>query len=113
MPSYLRPGLTAVAASEICMRQCRAQCCRGPLVLRLTPEEVVVLEGLAGALGVEAAITPDAGGGGQVRFLDHAGEHCPFLDNATSACRIYPQRPRRCRDFPQGPTPGCAISGGA
>jgi Fe-S-cluster containining protein len=112
MESYLRPGLSFGDASRICMGQCQAQCCRGPLVLELSKEEVKVMEGLAAALGITAEISQAPGGGGWIRFADHVGEHCPFLDSVTSACRIYANRPRRCRRFPEGPTPGCAISGG-
>ena len=109
---YLRPGLTAPEAADICMSQCRARCCRGPLVLELTGQEVEALEGLAEGLGIAAGISPASGGGGWIRFADHEGERCPFLDAATFACRIYAHRPGRCRAFPQRPTPGCAISGG-
>lgn len=108
---HLRPGLTAEAAGEICMHQCRAQCCRGPLVLQVTEEEALVLEAVAEELGVFPAIQRAADGGGWIRFSEHRGEHCPFLDDATSACRIYACRPQRCRDFPEKPTPGCPISG--
>ena len=111
MPPYLVPGLTPGEATDICMNQCRAMCCRGPLILQLTTEEVPVFAGLARDLGVaaEIATAPD---GGWVRFTDHQGECCPMLDGATSACLIYDQRPQRCRDFPEKRTPGCAISGG-
>ena len=112
MSFYLRPGLTAEAASAICMGQCRAQCCRGPLVLAITEEEVSRLASLGELLAVDVTIIRNPDGSGQIRFLDHPGEHCPFLDGATWACRIYADRPQRCRLFPQGPTPGCAISGG-
>ena len=40
MSSFLAPGLTPGEASEICMNQCRAMCCRGPLVLELAASEV-------------------------------------------------------------------------
>jgi Fe-S-cluster containining protein len=111
MPPYLKSGLTAEAASRVCMNECKAGCCQGPLVLRLSDEEVSLLEGLARSLGVEmvTARTPD--GGGWLRFSDHAGERCPFLDDETFACRIYQHRPQRCRAFPERFTPGCAISG--
>lgn len=111
MPPNLKPGLTAEAASRICMHQCRAQCCRGPLVLQLSREEVIEWQGFAEGLGVAATIRRASDGNGWVRFSEHEGEHCPFLDNATSACRIYAHRPQRCRDFPERATPGCAISG--
>ena len=107
-----RAGLTAEAASHICMVQCRAMCCRGSLILRLSGEEVPVFKGHASTLGVDLSITPASDGGGWVRFSDHADEHCPMLDDATSVCRIYKDRPQRCRDFPERLTPGCAISGG-
>ncbi len=113
MPPHQMPGLTPEAASHICMRLCRALCCRGPLILRLTRPEVLAFEGHAATLGVALQITQTPDGGGWVRFSDHAGEHCPMLDDATSACRIYQDRPQRCRDFPERPTPGCAISGSA
>jgi Fe-S-cluster containining protein len=112
MGFYLRPGLTVEGAGDICMRECRAQCCRGPLVLELTGPEASELEGLARGLGINAGITPASQGGGWIRFADHAGERCPFLDGDTFACRIYAHRPGRCRAFPERPTPGCAISGG-
>jgi Fe-S-cluster containining protein len=112
MPPSLIPTLTAQAASRICMEQCRAGCCRGPLILRLGHDEVAAFQAQATLLGVGAKIAPAPDGGGWVRFADHAGECCPMLDRATSACRIYQDRPQRCRQFPERPTPGCAISGG-
>lgn len=112
MPPHLMPGLTPQAASHICMHQCRAMCCRGPLILRLSSQEVPAFQAHAAALGVALHITQSPDGGGWVRFSDHPGNHCPMLDDSTSACRIYHDRPQRCRDFPERPTPGCAISGG-
>ena len=112
MSPHLIAGLTAEAASHICMNQCKAMCCRGPLVLSLTEDEVSAFTEHADSLGVELVITRSSNGDGWVRFSDHLGEHCPMLDNATSGCRIYPDRPLRCRDFPEKLTPGCAISGG-
>lgn len=113
MPPHLIAGLTPEAASHICMHQCRAMCCRGPLILRLTSQEVRAFKGHAAALGVALQITQAPDGAGRVRFSDHAGERCPMLDDTTSACRIYKDRPQRCRDFPERPTLGCAISGAA
>jgi Fe-S-cluster containining protein len=108
---HLAPGLNLEAASRICQQECRAQCCRGPLDLRLAPSEVAAFRAHAAALGVVLRVTEAADGAGSVRFLAHPGERCPMLDDATSACRIYEDRPRRCRDFPDAPRPGCAISG--
>ena len=108
---HLAPGLTAEVASRICRQQCRAQCCRGPLQLRLSAAEMAAFRRHAAALGVVLRLTPAADESGSVGFLEHPGERCPMLDHATSACRIYEDRPRRCRDFPGGPRPGCAISG--
>ena len=105
------PGLTAEAASHICMVQCRALCCRGPLILRLAQHEAADFERRAANLGVALFMTSAPDGGAWVRFADHVGDRCPMLDDATSACRIYRDRPQRCRDFPEKPTPGCAISG--
>ena len=104
-------NLTPKEASRICMDQCRAMCCRGPLILRLEPDEVAVFHREAVHLGTTADISPAADGGGNLLFLDHPGECCPMLDQATFACRIYEQRPRVCREFPRRPEPGCAISG--
>ena len=104
-------NLTAEAASRICMEECRAMCCRGPLILRLEPEEVAGFRSAAAGLGVTADISPAADGGGNLLFLDHPGEACPMLDQTTYACRIYDRRPRCCREFPRKPEPGCAISG--
>ena len=101
----------AAANSRICMEQCRAMCCRGPLILRLEPGEIAAFRDAAAGLGVTAHISPAADGGGNLLFLDHPGEHCPMLDDATSACRIYHRRPQCCRDFPRKPEPGCALSG--
>lgn len=112
MASHLIPGLTPEAASQVCMKQCQAMCCRGPLVLRLATDEVPEFRGRAGALGVDMVVTQAPDGGGWVRFSDHPGQHCPMLDDATSVCLIYKDRPQRCRDFPERSTPGCAISGG-
>jgi len=93
------------------MNECRAQCCRGPLVLRLAADEVPTFESRAAALGVELKLRMQDDGGATVAFPEHAGEHCPMLDDRTSACRIYDARPARCRQFPAKPEPGCAISG--
>ena len=109
---HLREGLIPEAASRICMDECRAMCCRGPLILRLERDEVQGFEKRARDLDVDLVFGRAADGGGMVRFADHAGESCPMLDQATFACRIYEQRPRRCREFPERLTPGCAISGG-
>ena len=112
MAQYLMPDLTPEAASHICMTQCKAMCCRGPLVLQLTGKEVPAFKGHASSLGVDLVVGTAPDGGGWVRFSDHAGERCPMLDESTFACRIYEDRPQRCREFPQRITPGCAISGG-
>ncbi len=112
MPSRLIAGLTPEAASHICMHQCRAMCCRGPLILQLTVEEAPGFRAQAARLKIDAKITSAGDGGGWVRFSDYPGERCPMLDPDTFACRIYEERPQRCRDFPEKPTPGCAISGG-
>ena len=107
---YLLPGLTEETASRICRLGCRAQCGRGPQFLALSPDEAQSFAKHAADLGVSARIREVPGGGGQLRFLEHAGEHCPMLDEVTSACRIYADRPSRCREFPEKPRPGCAIS---
>ena len=112
MSLHLISGLTTEDASRICMNQCKAMCCRGPFILRLTRDEASVFKERAAALGVDLVVTQARDGGGWVRFSDHAGEHCPMLDGVTSVCRIYKERPRRCRQFPERATPGCAISGG-
>ena len=109
--SHLLPGLTPEAASRICMDQCHAMCCRGPLILRLTEQESADFRQRAAALGIDAKVSQAPGGGGWVKFSDHPGERCPMLDEDTWACRIYQQRPQRCRSFPEKPTAGCAISG--
>ena len=102
--------LTPEAASDICMNQCRAMCCRGPLILRLSGDESSRFEEQAMALGLTVKVDAAPGGGGWVKFAEHTGERCPMLDDTTSACRIYQDRPQRCRIFPERPTPGCAIS---
>jgi Fe-S-cluster containining protein len=112
MSPHMIAGLSAEAASHICIDQCKAMCCRGSLVLRLTSSEVPAFKKHAATLGVAILMTPTSDGGGWVRFSEHPGEHCPMLDDSSSTCRIYEDRPQRCRDFPQHLTPGCAISGG-
>ena len=112
MTFFLRPGLTLDDASHICMQECRAMCCRGPLVLDLGPEEVGNFLEYAEELGIEAQVTVGAGEKGWLKFADHEGEKCPMLDPDSLACRIYTARPRRCREFPEKLTPGCLISGG-
>ena len=112
MPSYRMPGLSEEDASRVCMEECKAICCRGPLVLRLDKDEVQEFSRLARDLGVELVLRDAPEEAGWVRFSDYAGERCPMLDGVTWACRIYKNRPTRCREFPQGPIPGCAISGG-
>ena len=103
--------LTPEAASRICMEQCRAMCCRGPIILRLAPGETEGFQANAARLGVEARITANADGSGWLRFTDHPGDRCPMLDPEDFSCRSYADRPRRCREFPEKPEPGCAISG--
>ena len=103
--------LTPEAATAICMNQCRAMCCRGPLILRLSGDESSRFEEQAMALGLTVKVDAAPGGGGWVKFAEHTGERCPMLEDTTSACRIYQDRPQRCRIFPERPTPGCAISG--
>ena len=103
--------LTPEAATDICMNQCRAMCCRGPLILRLSGDESSRFEEQAMALGLTVKVDAAPGGGGWVKFAEHTGERCPMLEDTTSACRIYQKRPQRCRTFPERPTPGCAISG--
>ena len=112
MPSFLIPGLTAEQASRICMVECRAGCCRGPLLLELTAAEVDAFKRRAVALGLAVSIAQRPEGGGWLRFADYPGERCPMLHPDTFACRIYADRPGRCRRFPERKTPGCAISGG-
>ena len=112
MPFYRRPGLTPESASDICMNQCRAMCCRGPLILALNEAELFDFEQNASIMGVALRVTKSPDGGGWVKFSEHAGECCPMLDRATFGCRIYADRPQRCREFPEKPTVGCAISGG-
>ena len=111
MPPHVIRGLTPEAASHICMNQCKGMCCRGPMILTLTPEEVPAFQGRADSLHVPLVINLGPSGG-WLRFSDHTGERCPMLEGSTFACRIYKDRPQRCLDFPQTLTPGCAISGG-
>ncbi len=85
-------------------------CCRGPIILRLEPDEVTGFYRAAAELATEARISRAPDGGGNVLFLDQPRECCPMLDPATSACRIYDHRPRVCREFPRKREPGCAIS---
>lgn len=108
---HLAAGLTLEEASHICRHRCRAQCCRGPLVLHLSAPEVVMFKARARALGAELTLHEEADGSGSVAFMEHTGEHCPMLDDATSCCRIYAERPERCREFPDMPRAGCPISG--
>ena len=110
-PPSLGILFTAEAASRICMEQCRAMCCRGPIILRLSPGEVEGFKANAARLGVEARVTATADGGGWLRFTDHPGDRCPMLDPDDFSCRSYADRPQRCREFPEKPEPGCAISG--
>ena len=51
-------NLTPEEASRICMDECRAMCCRGPLILRLEPDEVAVFHREAVHLGTTADISP-------------------------------------------------------
>ena len=108
--SHLKQGLTREVAHIICMNQCKGQCCRGPLILRLEQTEVAGFKTLGRSLGIETHVSPSLDGGAWVKFTEHTGEHCPMLDPNTSECRIYSNRPRRCRSFPEKPTPGCMIS---
>jgi Fe-S-cluster containining protein len=113
MSLHLKAGLTPETASHICMNQCQAMCCRGPLILQLTGDEALAFMAQGTALGIDVRIVRAPDGDGWVRFTDHEGEHCPMLDTRTSRCLIYQDRPQRCRDFPERATPGCPISGDA
>ena len=104
-------AVNAEDASSICMHRCRAMCCQGPLVLRLTKDEVGDFKERAVSLGLGPIhVQTSEDGGGLVRFPDHPGERCPMLDPGTWACRIYQHRPSRCRNFPERLTPGCPLS---
>ena len=94
------------------MTQCRAQCCRGAIILMLQPHEVSLLRQRARKFDVALNVEDRADGTGWVRFAEHPGSHCPMLDDTTSSCRIYEERPQRCRDFPERMVEGCIISGG-
>ena len=85
-------------------------CCQGPLVLRLTKDEVDDFRSRAQSRGLGPVRVHAWGSGGIVRFTDHPGDRCPMLDPDTWACRIYQHRPSRCRDFPEKLTPGCPLS---
>ena len=108
--SYLKPGLRLREANTICMEQCRGQCCRGALILRLGKNEVAEFKEMGAYLGIETNISVSRYGYAWVKFSEHIGEHCPMLDPDTSECLIYHNRPTRCRAFPEKPTPGCPIS---
>lgn len=112
MASYRLPGLSEADASRICMQQCRAQCCRGSLILTLKADEVAAFEQQAAERGITLELRQAPDGGSWLRFGDYPRRCCPMLDPNTAACRIYSVRPQRCRDFPERVTPGCAISGG-
>ena len=51
-------NLTPEEASRICMDQCRAMCCRGPLILRLEADEVAVFHREAVHLGTTPISRP-------------------------------------------------------
>ena len=108
--SYLKPGLRLREANTICMEQCRGQCCRGALILRLGKNEVAEFKEMGAYLGIETNISVSRYGDAWVKFSEHIGEHCPMLNPDTSQCLIYHNRPTRCRAFPEKPTPGCPIS---
>ena len=108
--SYLKPGLRLREANTICMEQCRGQCCRGALILRLGKNEVAEFKEMGAYLGIETNISVSRYGDAWVKFSEHIGDHCPMLDPDTSQCLIYDNRPARCRTFPEKPTPGCPIS---
>ncbi|MFQ6026600.1 MAG: YkgJ family cysteine cluster protein [Dehalococcoidia bacterium] len=110
MTSKRRTDLTPEAASDICMNQCRAGCCRGPLILRLSQAEAATLKQQALQLGIDLKSGFPSNTGGWLKFSDYPGERCPMLDPITFACHIYADRPQRCRDFPERLTPGCALS---
>jgi Fe-S-cluster containining protein len=103
--------LDPATATHVCMHECRAHCCQGPLYLQLAAAEVAGFRANAAALGVPLDVVEAPDGSGTVSFLEYPGERCPMLDKASSACRIYASRPQRCRDFPDRPRPDCPISG--
>ena len=87
-------------------------CCRGPLILRLEPDEIAPFYRDADRLDAVIQIrrAPDGSGTPAIpRPPTASAARC--WDAATAACRIYPRRPQCCRNFPRKPEPGCAISG--
>ena len=98
--------------SNICINQCKAMCCRGPIVLTLSNDEFEEFERNSGKLNLDLKPIHKNDGTIVIKFLDQMGGHCPMLDPDTSMCMIYQNRPNVCRDFPTKYTPGCPISGG-
>ena len=96
--------------NRICINECRAMCCRGPLVIQLTFSENEFLKSTGKQLQVPVVSSVTMDGKYILKFSDHPGLHCPMLDSETSMCRIYDDRPKVCREFPLKVTPGCLIS---
>ena len=106
----MKPGLTLDQASNICMNECMALCCQGPLILSIEEHEIDLFKNKAQAIGTTVYVHKATNKGGWVRFSDYPEDHCPMLNPKTFACNIYDSRPQRCRDFPTKPTHWCAIS---
>ncbi len=109
--SYLKPGLTVEAASSICIERCGAQCCQGPLILKLSGEEKLIFQHKADHTRIPLKMTL-LDKSWLVKFQDHQGARCPMLDSESKKCLIYEDRPRQCRTFPSHPIEGCEISSG-
>ena len=73
--SYLKPGLRLREANTICMEQCRGQCCRGALILRLGKNEVAEFKEMGAYLGIETNISVSRYGDAWVKFSEHIGDH--------------------------------------
>ena len=108
-------NLTPEEASRICMDQCRAMCCRGPLILRLEPDEVAAFHCEAVHLGTTADISPAAAGAirwasprsSSLRYRLAWGWSCSTPSNPSSAYRRLVRNNRALRRYgstaPVGP----------
>ena len=87
------------------MEQCRGQCCRGALILRLGKNEVAEFKEMGAHLGIETNISVSRYGDAWVKFSEHIGDHCPMLDPETSRCLIYDIVPPDAKRSLKNPLP--------
>lgn len=92
--------MTPEELGNVCSKQCKAKCCRAPMIMSLTEKETATLRTLARSLKVDVVINQVPG---ERRYTleqrDQTDEKCPFLTK-DNLCAIHDQRPNSCLTWP-------------